>query len=121
MLTHQLRPNDGILIVSPTAPLEAKDFQELASEIDPFIDQQGVLNGLMIEAESFVGWHDFGALLSHLRFVRDHHAKIKKVAAVTDNAFLAILPRVVAHFVNAEVRHFSTTETAAALEWLKAP
>jgi hypothetical protein len=73
---------------------------------------------LLIEAESFPGWHDFSALLSHLRFVKEHHQKIRKVAAVTDSGFLTILPKVAGHFLKAEVKHFPYHDKAAALAWL---
>ena len=120
MITHQLLRDEGILIVSPMAPLEAGDFKELALEVDPFIEEKGFLKGLLIEAPSFPGWHDFAGLVSHFRFVRDHHAKVKKIAAVSDSEFLTIMPRIAAHFVSAEIKHFASADKAAAIDWLKA-
>ena len=73
----------------------------------------------MIYAEAFPGWDHLGALISHLKFVKDHHKQIKKVAAVTDSTLLSIMPRVVDHFVSAEVRHFDYRDREAALEWLR--
>ena len=118
MIKSELMKDKGVLIVSPVGPLTASDFERLAGEIDPYIEENGALHGLMIHAESFPGWKDFAALVSHLKFVRDHHRKIEKVAAVTDGGFLAIMPSVVDHFVNAEVRHFAFEDKAKALEWL---
>jgi SpoIIAA-like len=119
MISHQLLRDEGILIVSPQAPLEASDFEEVAREVDPYIEEKGSLRGVLVEAESFPGWHNFGALISHLRFVRDHHAKIKRIAAVTDSKFLTIVPRIAQHFVNAEVKHFSSGDKEAALDWIR--
>lgn len=121
MVTHQLLRDEGILIISPKAPLEAADFQEVAREVDPYIEEKGSLKGLLLEAESFPGWHDFAALVSHFRFVRDHHTKIKKIAAVSDSELLTILPRIASHFVNAEVKHFPAADKQRALDWLKGP
>ncbi len=121
MLTHQLLRDEGILVVSPTAPLEAGDFQEVAREVEPYIEEKGFLKGLLLEAESFPGWHDFGALVSHFRFVRDHHTKIKKIAAVSDSELLTIIPRIAAHFVSAEIKHFPSADRQRAIDWLKAP
>jgi hypothetical protein len=56
---------------------------------------------------------------SHIRFVRNYHEKIERVAAVTDNGFLAILPKVADHFVAAEVRHFDYQDRDEALSWLR--
>lgn len=119
MLKHELLRNDSILIVIPEDPLEVKDFEELNREVDPYIAETGKLNGLMIYAESFPGWDNFASFLQHMKFVKDHHQKIGKVAAVTDNSFLSILPRVARHFVQAEIRHFAWHDKEAAIVWLK--
>ena len=119
MLSHDLLRDEGILVLKPQGPLQAADFTALTQEIDPYIEQEGHLRGLMIEAESFPGWDSFAALLSHLRFVRDHHRAITKVAAVSDSLFLSIAPRVASHFVKAEVRHFKFADREAALAWLR--
>ena len=73
----------------------------------------------MLAAESFPGWKDFAALVAHLRFVRDHHRKIEKVAVVSDSSFLSVAPRSAGHFVQAELRHFPESQGEAALAWLR--
>lgn len=118
MITHQLMREQGILVVTPGGPLESTDFESLAQEIDPYIEEKGMLNGLMIYTEKFPGWDDFAALVSHLRFVKNHHQKIKKVAAVTDAGFISIVPRVANHFVQADIRHFDYPDKESALDWL---
>ena len=119
MLKHELLRDESILIVRPEAPLGVKDFDELNRDIDPYIEQAGKLHGLMIYTESFPGWDNFAALLSHITFIKNHHQKIEKVAAVTDSGFLSIMPSVANHFVQAEIRHFAWVDKSAALDWLK--
>jgi stage II sporulation SpoAA-like protein len=119
MIRHELHEDDGILIVSPEAPLAAADFKSLAQEVDPYIEREGRLAGLLIEAAVFPGWQDFGALISHLRFVRDHHRKIRRIAMVSDSAVLTIAPRLAEHFVAAQVKHFTQRDRQAALDWLR--
>lgn len=119
MIAHELLRDEGILIISPQGRLESTDFTRLAEEVDPYIREKGKLAGLIIYAEAFPGWEDLGALLSHLKFVKDHHKQITKVAAVTDSKVLSIIPRIVAHFVSAEVKHFDYRSKEAALEWLR--
>ncbi len=121
MITHELRRDEGILIVSPQDRLQSSDFAAIAGEVDPYIEEKGQLNGLIIEAESFPGWKDFAALVSHLKFIKEHHRKIKKVAAVTDAKFLSIMPQIVDHFVSAEVRHFGYDDKQTALKWIRSP
>ena len=119
MIEFELLKDKGVLIVSPKGPLSAADFERIAAEADPYIEENGALGGLMIRAEAFPGWEDFGALLTHFRFVRDHHQRIERVAAVTGDGFLSIMPAIVDHFVKAEVRHFGTEEKDAAMRWLE--
>ena len=119
MLQHELLRERGILILKPEGALRAEDFTTLAAAVDPYIEQRGELPGLMIDAPAFPGWENFAALLSHLRFVRDHHRRIRRIAVVSDSTLLAVGPRVASHFVNADVRTFGTAERAAALAWIE--
>lgn len=119
MLEYELWRDAGILVVCPKGALEAADFQRLAAEVDPYLDEAGQLRGLMIYAESFPGWSDFAALVSHIRFVKDHQQRIARIAAVTDSGFLSVLPRIANHFVRADVRHFAYQDRQAAVDWLQ--
>ena len=118
MLSHEFLEDMGILVVEPKGALESADFEALAKEVDPYIEAKGELHGLLIESKAFPGWKDFGSLVSHLRFIRNHHRHIKKVAAVTDSAFASIAPQVANHFVSAEVKHFAFRDREAAVAWL---
>ena len=120
MIEAKLMREQGILVVSPVDSLEKTDFERLRLLADPYIEEYGDLKGLLIDAESFPGWEDFSGLLSHMRFVRDYQQSIERVAAVTDNGFLAILPRVADYFAAAEVRHFEYRDRDEALRWLQA-
>jgi hypothetical protein len=119
MIHFELLRDRSILIITPDGPLEEADFARLAKEVDPFIASKGKLAGVMVYAKSFPGWESFGAFLSHLKFVADHHRQIERIAAVTDSGFLKIMPRVADHFVQAKVRHFDFEERDQALAWLE--
>jgi hypothetical protein len=119
MIKHEFRKNDGILIIEPDSSLQASDFDMLSSIVDPYIKDNGKLNGLIIHTESFPGWQGFGAMLAHVKFVKDHHAHISKVAAVADEGIIAILPAIADHFVKADVRHFGADDLESAIEWTK--
>lgn len=119
MLSHQLDKENRVLEIRPSDPLESKDFAELAKEIDPFIEQAGSLKGLKIRADPFPGWENFSSFITHLRFIKEHHRRIGKVAFVSDEKLLTMLPGLVTHFVGAEVRHFALNDEAAADTWLR--
>jgi hypothetical protein len=120
MIKFELLRDRSLLLITPHGPLEKEDFEQLAKEIDPFIAANGKLVGVMIHAKSFPGWESFGALVSHLKFVADHHRQIERVAAVTDSGFLKIVPRIASHFVRAQIKHFEFKEEDRALAWLEA-
>ena len=120
MISHELLRDQGILKISPEGPLESSDFETLSQEVDEYIVVEGALTGVMIRTASFPGWEDFSALISHLNFVKNNHADIGKVAAVTDSKFLAIMPKIVELFISAEVRHFNYDEPDTAMAWLTA-
>ncbi len=119
MIDTELLRESGILIITPVGALQQSDFEGLAQIVDPYIAQHGALHGLMIYTQSFPHWQDFKALVTHIRFVADHQNKITKIAAVTNNTVLSILPSIVTHFLHAEVRHFDYVDKEVALAWLK--
>ena len=119
MLAHELLRDRGILLLRPQGPIQAGDFESIAKSVDPYIEQTGGLRGVMIEASSFPGWDSFAALVSHLRFVRDHHKLITKIAVVSDSAVLSIAPQIAKHFVKAEFRNFNPNDRESALAWLR--
>ena len=117
-LSFDLIEGKGVLVLHPKGELEAADFERVSAEIDPYIEKAGGLNGLMIDAEHFPGWDDFAAFSSHMRFVREHHSKIRRVAIVTADRIVSALPRMASHFVDAEVRAFAMGERDEALLWV---
>jgi hypothetical protein len=120
MVTFELLRDKGILVVTPHGPLAAEDFANLAKEVDPYIGKTGELNGLMLcPGDKFPGWESFAAMLAHFKFVKDHHRKIRKIAAVTDSKFLTIAPKIANHFVQAEIRHFDSKDRTKAMDWLE--
>ena len=119
MVEYELLRTEGILILRPKDRLEAADFEKVAQEIDPYIEANGTLHGILLDAESFPGWKDFAALVAHLRFVRDHHRKIQKIAVVSDSTFLTVAPKIATHFVQADIRHFAREQRETALGWLR--
>lgn len=119
MLINELMLDEKILVITPDESLKTTDFDRLSKEVDSHIEAKGTLNGLMICSESFPGWENFKALISHIRFIKDNNHLIKKVAAVTDSEFLSVLPRVASHFFHAEIKHFSYKDKEVAFDWLK--
>lgn len=118
MLTVQLITSVGIAILEPGGALTKEDFKAAAEKIDPYIEKKGRLNGLIIRVESFSGWDSFAALATHLKFVKEHHRKIMRVAFVTDSPIGKLAEAIGSHFVNAQIKDFGYDELEAAREWI---
>ena len=118
MIDYTLDPVHSILYLRPKAALEQADFVQLAKTLDPHIEASGGLRGLIIEAPAFPGWDSLGAMAAHLRFVREHHKRIGKIALVTDSALGNVAEQLASHFVVAKIRHFAARDAEAARQWV---
>lgn len=118
MLDCTLDKENAIVVVRPDSPLDRSDFVELGKLVDPQIEAEGDLAGLIIDAPTFPGWDSFGALVTHIRFVHDHHKHVKKVAVVTDSRLGDFAEHLAAHFVSAEIRKFSAGDVGEAQRWI---
>jgi hypothetical protein len=118
MIEYNLDTAHSILLVHPKSALDKNDFAELTKAVDPQIEATGDLAGLIIDAPSFPGWDSFGTMVTHLRFVQDHHKRVKKVALVTDSHIGDVAERLASHFVAAKVRHFPGAQLEQARQWI---
>jgi len=121
MLEHRLDPATGILHLHPKGKLEKEDFAKLAQTVDPYVEKQGQLNGIIVDAPKFPGWDSLGAMAAHIRFVREHHKKVRKIAIVTDAAMGNVAEKLASHFVAAEFKRFHAGEVQAAEQLIKGP
>lgn len=118
MLDHRLDGSRSILYLHPTSVLTKEDFAALADIVDPHIEANGALAGILLEFEHFPGWESLGAMAAHFKFVREHHRKVKKIAIVTDAKIGELGEKLAAHFVAASIKHFPAGATSAAKMWI---
>jgi hypothetical protein len=107
-----------VCLVEPQGALTKDDFAAIAAVVDPVIESDGQLGGLIIKTREFPGWEGFGDMVEHMRFVRGHHQHINKIALVTDAKVSDLFPSIANHFVKAEVKHFAFDDYENALAWL---
>ena len=115
--SHRLLPELGVIVVEVTGALRAHDFDSLALTADSWIEAHGDLQGVVIHAREFPGWENLGGLLRHLRFVRDHHRKVKRIALASEGKLFKLAPRLGEHFVEAKVKTFGYEELDGAIAW----
>jgi hypothetical protein len=116
MLELQLDDVLGIAKIKLNGALRAEDFETFRSMIDAYIEEKGILPGVILEVASFHGWENFAALKAHASFYRSHYNKIARVALVSESAVFNALPALAEYFVQAEIRHFDSKNDA--MEWI---
>ena len=120
MIDIKLDEHAGVAVIQLRDKLSEDDFKQAAMTIDPYIEKTGKLNGVILYSKDFPGWDSFSGFIKHMKFIRDHHKKLDRVALVTDSKLVNAGERIVKHFVSAEVRKFSFDQLEAAKEWVSA-
>lgn len=120
-VSHRLLPESGVVVVEVTEPLRSPDFDALAATADAWLATHDVLHGVVVHARAFPGWENITGLLRHVRFVRDHHRRVRRVALAADTRLADLIPRLAEHFVRAELRHFGYGQLDDAIAWAAGP
>ena len=118
MLNVVLDQEKGIATLEPDGALLESDFEAASKVIDPFIEKIGSLNGIIIHVQSFPGWDSFAALVTHLKFIKEHQQKVTGIAFVTDSPIGSIAETLGSHFVKARIKEFTFTELEQANDWI---
>jgi len=117
MLNVDIKDRANIVVVSPDGPLQAADIDNMAEQINAYINEHDRVPNLVIYAKSLPHWANFDALGKHLKFVENHHEIVKKVALVSDSKLLWLAKILVGHFIGAKVRRFTEEAYDAAVAW----
>jgi len=115
-----LEEREKIVVLEPKSALSSSDFLYAKACIDPFIENEGMLNGIIIYTKDFPGWDSFNTFLTHMEFIKEHHKHIKKLAFVTDSFVGEMAEKVGSHFVSAEIKNFDYKALDEAKAWILA-
>jgi hypothetical protein len=118
MLKVELDKENAVAILEPHGALSKDDFDKAAMVIDPYIEQTGKINGIVIYVESFPGWENFAGLSEHIVFIKNHHKKIKRLAFATDTAVINYTKAIAEPFVDAQIKVFPYSEFDRAKAWV---
>src|SRR6516162_3628529 len=113
---------DGdVLGVRPEGPITRDDVATLTRTADDYLVGHPKIAGVMVETRTFPGFASVGAFADYARFIADHHARVRRLALVTDSALAPIAEFMANHVVGVEMRHYPFAEGTAALAWLRLP
>jgi hypothetical protein len=105
-------------VLEPSGSLTRKDFAALVERFNAKVNATDRIPNLVVHTRDFPIWADFAALLGHLRFIREHHKLVGKVALVSGARAVDMVSKLARHFVAAQIRHFPEGELDAALAWV---
>src|SRR5215469_1706585 len=116
-ISYRLLADSGVIVMDVKQALRRQDFDALAAAADAWIEAHGSLKGIVIHARQFPGWENFGSLVRHVHFVRDHHRKVQRIALAADSKLASLAPQMAEHFIQAEVKNFSYDQLDSAIAW----
>ncbi len=108
-----------IVTFEPEGELHESDFEILPKILDPFIKIHKTLDGFVVLAKTFPPYDEFEACLAHMKFIKNQHKKVKRIALVTDSDVGDWEARLASHFVSAEIRRFAYDNYDEAKAWVK--
>lgn len=98
--------------------MTAEDFVQLSSMMDSYLKDHEKLKGFVIETLSFPGWKNIDAFIAHVKFIKNHHAKIQKIAIVTNSKFAVIGKNTIGLLVKPEIKQFPYGQVELAKQWI---
>jgi hypothetical protein len=121
MITVEVDPSTNVAILKPQGLLNENDFETVKGIVDPYIDEKGRLDGVIVQARKFPGWESFKELSDHLRFSQDQHEKVSRVAVVSDSALPKVKQVLGEHFTQADIETFAFQDYEKARRWVSEP
>jgi hypothetical protein len=113
---------DGdVLGVRPDGPITREDVATLTRAADEYLAGHPRITGVMVETRTFPGFASVGAFADYAGFIAAHHARVRRVALVTDSALAPVAEFMANHVVGLQMRHYPFAEGAAAQAWLRSP
>ena len=100
-----------------TDTLKAGDFSGIAPRIDALIQEKGTIL-LFLDGTLFKGWDNIVAAQEHFTFVKNHHAKVEKIAVIAGNPWQHWLAAFANLFVHPDIKVFEPKDISAALQWI---
>ena len=113
--------DDGNIVhATPHGKISETDIRDTAGpQIDRLLRDKGHLSGVLVDAREFEGWEDFSAFAAHVKFIKDHHDKVDKIAVINGGENHDFLKRIFSLVPHIEFRFFAGDEEQTAEQWLQ--
>jgi len=118
MLYVEVDEKYSVVILEPHGSLSKSDFISAAERLAPYLEIPGAIKGIIIHVKFFPAWDSFAALVAHLKFVKEHHKKVSRVAFSTDAVGADVVSALAEHFAHADIKVFTFKEIELAKAWI---
>jgi hypothetical protein len=106
--------SDGIIMLKTNSEVTAEDVEDVRASVDRYLEGHDRIHGVLVE-----DWEGLAEVVGQLRFVRDYHERIERVALLTDTYLPPGADALATHFIGATVQHFPYSRSGDALKWLR--
>ncbi|MEX3011912.1 STAS/SEC14 domain-containing protein [Hoeflea sp. TYP-13] len=117
MIETTIDRENNLIIATARDTLVEMDFNNFSDCINDYINSTDRAPSIVLNAEELPHWKNSAALFAHIKLVRNHQKILPKVALVSDNSALSLMPLLVDLFVKAKVRHFHQCDFDKAIAW----
>jgi len=108
---------DNVVELALKGTIHATDFTKIEQHVDELIAKHGAIR-LLLDASEFEGWQDVNAARTHFLFVKEHHARVERIAVLGDHQWQHWLASAISVFLHPDVKCFGSDEKHSALKWL---
>jgi hypothetical protein len=116
--TLSVHNKTSILTIEVSESLSVDDFKVVAKVVDPWVEKNGQIEGVIIHARRFPYWKNAGGFISHMSFIKNHHRDVKKVALVANGVIPDVAQKLTNHFILAQVKNFDYDQVDEAKSWI---
>lgn len=110
--------SNNIVKIAVPVKIQDDDFQKISPVIEPLITQYGKIR-LLADATKFNGWENVAAFERHVKFVRNYHLKVERIAVIAGHLWQHWVISIVRMFVHPEIKIFDKGEEVDAERWVK--
>jgi len=111
------KSSGNVLGYKISGTVKKEDYKTMVPEVEAVIEEKGSAN-LLLDMSGFK-WEALGAWGADMKFGRDYHKKIKKMAIVGNKRWEKWMTKIVDPFYAGEAEYFEATDSEAAWAWLR--
>ena len=117
-MIEKIKESSGNVIgYKVSGTIKKEDYETMVPEFEALVQEDGSAN-LLMDMTDFK-WEALDAWGTDMKFGRDYHKKIEKMASVGDKRWEKWMTKIAEPFYAKEAQFFETADSEAAWNWLR--